>query len=122
MPNTVLVGGSPNVPQERTGSESMTPGMLVEIVPSGGQAGQLRKHATAQGNAAAWFAREALTPDRTAGGGLANPIDVTYQIGETVRWFQCRPGDEVYAIVPANAPAIVAGDDLVSNGDGTLKK
>lgn len=120
MPNTVLLAGNPNYPQERTGSEAITPGHLLEIVPSGGTAGQLRKHATANGNAAPWWARESLTPDR--GSGATNPIDVPYQVGETVRWFQSRPGDLVLAIVPPNAAAIVAGDDLVSNGDGTVKK
>ena len=113
-PNTILLAGMPNIPQERLSSEAITPGHLVEINNN-----LLRKHATAQGNAAAWFARESLTPDRSS---AANPIDVAYASGETVRWIQARPGDLIYACAPASAPAIVAGDDLVSNGDGTVKK
>lgn len=113
-PNTVLLSGMPNIPQERNSSEAITPGHLVEINNN-----LLRKHAVANGNAQPWFAREALTPDR---GSALEPKDVPYQTGETVRWMQCRKGDMVYAIVPAAAPAIVAGDDLVSNGDGTVKK
>lgn len=114
VPNTVLLSGSPNIPQERNSSEAIIPGHLVEI-----NNGLLRKHATANGNAAAWFAREALVPDRFS---TSEPKDVAYQTGETVRWMQCRPGDMVLALLPASAAAIVAGDDLTSNGDGTLKK
>jgi hypothetical protein len=113
-PNTILLAGMPNLPQERNASEAIVPGHLVEINNN-----LLRKHATAQGNAAPWFARESLTPDRST---AANPIDVPYATGETVRWIQARQGDLVYALVAAAAPAIVAGDDLVSNGDGTVKK
>ena len=118
-PNTILLAGAPNLPQEINASESITPGHLVEFVPSGGSAGLLRKHATANGNGAPWFARESLTPDRFVS---QEPKDVPYLVNETVRWMQCRPGDLVLAILPANAAAIVAGDDLASNGDGTLKK
>jgi hypothetical protein len=113
-PNTILLAGNSNIPQERNSSEAIVPGHLVEINNN-----LLRKHATAQGNAAPWFARESLTPDRST---AANPIDVPYATGETVRWIQARQGDLVYALVAAAAPAIVAGDDLVSNGDGTVKK
>ena len=113
-PNTVLLSGSPNIPQEKNSSEAILPGHLVEINNN-----LLRKHATANGNAQPWFAREALTPDRSS---ALEPKDVPYQTGETVRWMQCRKGDMVYALVAAAAPAIVAGDDLVSNGDGTVKK
>lgn len=118
-PNTVLLAGpAVFIPQERNGSEAILPGHLLEVVPSGGAAGQWRKHATAGGAAAPWFARESLTPDRQA---TTLPIETPYQIGETVRWFvgsQC----EVLALVPASAAAIVTGDPLTSNGDGTLRK
>ena len=117
-PNTVLLAGFPFVPQEKTGSEAILPGHLVEfIVAAGATQGQLRKHATAAGPAAPYFAREALTPDRSS---TALPIDVPYAIGETVRWFEASKC-EVLALIPA-AAVIVTGDELVSNGDGTLKK
>lgn len=117
-PNTILLAGTPFKPQEKAASEAITPGHLVEFVPSGGSAGLLRKHATASGNAQPMFAIESLTPDRTV---TTAPIDTPYAVNETVRWIfaqQC----EVLAWVPASAAAIKTGDSLVSNGDGTLKK
>lgn len=118
-PNTVLLAGMPYVPQEKTASEAILPGHLVAFVlAAGATQGQLRKHATAGGGGAPWFAREALTPDR---GSVLLPIDVPYAVGETVRWFD-GSDCEVLALVPALAAAIVTGDDLTSAGDGTLKK
>lgn len=118
-PNTVLLAGqSVFRPQEAIASEAITPGHLVEFVLSGGDAGQLKRHATANGNAAPYFAFENLTPDRSV---ATAPIDTPYADGETMRWFDGRMC-EVYAWLPANASAIVKGDYLVSNGDGTLRK
>ena len=116
-PNTVLLSGYPLVNQEKTCSEAILPGHLVDFVLAGGTAGQLRKHNVAAGPAAPYFARESLTPDR---GATTLPIETPYQVGETARWFdgrQCM----VLALIPA-AAVIVTGDALVSNGDGTLKK
>jgi len=119
MPNTVLLAGQPSIPQERVAAAAgILPGHLLEF-GSGGNAGKLQVHATASGEAAPWFARESLTPDRSS---ASAPVDVAYQAGETVRWMQARPGDLIYALVPQSAAAIVTGDELVSNGDGTLKK
>ena len=118
MPNTILLAGTPFIPQEKVASEPITPGHLVEFVLSGGDAGQLRRHATANGNANPYFAIENLTPDRTV---ATAPIDTPYADGESMRWISASKC-EVYAWVPANAAAIVAGDNLASNGDGTLKK
>jgi hypothetical protein len=82
--------------------------------------GLLRKHATAGGDAMAMFAVESLIPS------LANsqtlPIDLAYASADSVRYVIGETGTEVYAWVPASAAAIVEGDQLVSNGDGTLKK
>jgi hypothetical protein len=117
-PNTVLLAGMPFTPQERSASEAILPGHLIEIVLSGGATGQFKKHATAGAAAAPWFARESLTPDR---GATTLPIETPYAVGETMRWFDGRDC-EVLALVPANAVAIVAGDALASNGDGTLRK
>jgi hypothetical protein len=117
-PNTILLAGAPYTPQERNASESILPGHLLEIVPSGGNAGLFRRHATAGGAASPWFARESLTPDR---GATTLPIETPYATGETMRWIDGRDC-LVLALVPANAAAIVAGDQLTSNGDGTLRK
>src|SRR5256885_16283889 len=45
-----------------------------------------------------------------------------YASGERVQVLFPQHGAEINALVPANAAAIVVGDLLVSNGDGTLKK
>jgi hypothetical protein len=118
VPNTVFLAGQPFLPQEKTASEAITPGHLVEFVPTGGSAGQLRKHATAGGQATCMFALEVPTPDRRA---TTVPIDTPYQTGETVHWVMAQKC-ELLALVPASASAIVTGDALVSNGDGTLRK
>lgn len=117
--HTILLAGMPNIPQERLTSEAITPGHLVEFVLAGGDAGKLRKHNTAGGPGGAWFSRESLVPDR---GATTLGVDTPWQVGETMRWMQARPGDLMYAWVPASAVAIVTGDNLSSNGDGTLKK
>ncbi len=118
MPQTVLLAGHPFIPQTcLAGEASITPGMLLTF-GSGGTAGKLLKHATAAGNAIPMFALENQTPDRSV---ATVPIDTAYASGESMKWMICRRGDEVYAWVPASATAIIKGNFLVSNGDGTLK-
>ena len=118
VPNTIFLAGIPFLPQEKTCAVAITPGHLIEFVPSGGTAGQVRPHTTAGGMATSMFALEVPTPDRRA---TTLPIDTPYQVGETVHWVMAQRC-ELLALVPASAAAIVTGDALVSNGDGTLKK
>jgi hypothetical protein len=113
-PNTILLAGQMFIPQEKNAAEAIIPGHLVSFNSSG----LLIKHNTAGGAAAPWFARENVTPDR---GATTLPIDTPYATGETVYWFDGRDC-EVLALVPASAPAILTGDPLSSNGDGTLRK
>ena len=113
-PHCILLAGNPQFPQELPCSAAITPGHLVEIA-----SGLLRRHATADGNAMTAFAREEQTPNRTV---VTEAIDTPYPAGDTVQWMITRPGDLVYAWLPASAAAIVAGDFLASNGDGTLHK
>lgn len=120
MPQTIVLTGIPEYPPEKIGSEAITPGHLVEIVPSGGDAGQLRKHATASGDAAPYFALESLVPSLS--NSQTAPIDLAYATDSSVRWAIGRNGNMFYAWVPASATAIKDGDELTSNGDGTLKK
>lgn len=120
MPNTIVLAGCPLLPPEKIAAAAITPGHLLEIVPSGGDAGQLRLHAVASGNAAPLFALEELVPD--IGNSQTAPIDLTYADGDSVRWAVGKAGDMFYAWVPASAAAIKDGDMLTSNGDGTLKK
>jgi hypothetical protein len=116
-PNTVFLAGPPPsgfTPQEANAAESILPGHLIMFNASG----LFIKHNTAGGAGAPWFARESLVPDR---GAVTLPIETPWQTGETVRWFDGRDC-EVLALVPANAAAILKGDTLASNGDGTLRK
>lgn len=121
IPNTIFLAGMPFLPQETNSAEAITPGHLVEFVPTGGNTGLLRKHATAGGMATAMFALEVPTPTRITTPANLAPIDVPYQVGETVHWVMAQRC-ELLAFVPASAAAIVKGDPLVSNGDGTLRK
>ena len=118
-PHTILLSGNPIYAQEKLASVPITPGHLVEVVPSGGDAGQLRLHSTAGGDAQKAFAYESLTP---ATGVATQAIDTPYPDGDSVRWLVCRSGDCVYAWLPAAAAAVIDGDPLESNGDGTLRK
>lgn len=114
-PHVVLLSGNPQYPQQALSSGTMTPGDLINVSTTGA----LVKHATAEGNAIPAFADVNVTPDRET---TTQAIDVPYASGETVKWIICRPGDMVYAWLPAAAAAIVAGDFLASNGDGSLRK
>lgn len=49
-------------------------------------------------------------------------ITVDYASGDFAKVMSCFPGMEVYGTLAANAAIIVAGDQLVSAGDGSLKK
>ena len=53
---------------------------------------------------------------------IAGTISDAYASGDTVRFGYPQSGDEIYAMLPASAAAVVIGDALASNGDGTLKK
>jgi hypothetical protein len=53
---------------------------------------------------------------------VGKSITTAYASGERVQAVCPNPGSEIWALVPANALAIVIGDELCSNGDGTLKK
>ena len=117
-PHTILLSGNPIWPQEKLASEPILPGKLVEFVPSGGDQGQLRLHATAGGNAMPSFAFERLTPDRA---NTNQAIDTTYADGETMRWMIGRPGDMVYAWLKPAAAAVVEGTPLVSGANGNLQ-
>lgn len=121
MPNVIVLSpiAHVNYPPEVIASAAITPGMLVEFVPSGGDAGQLRAHATANGNAAPMFACESLVP--SIANSQTNPIDLAYADGDSVRWVFARGGDVINAILPASATAVVRGSFLVSNGDGRLR-
>ena len=73
---------------------------------------------TAGGEAVPMFADVNVTPDRSVS---TVPVATAYASGESVKWLMARPGDLLLAWVPASASAIIKGNMLMSNGDGTLK-
>lgn len=120
--NVIVLTGCPNYPEEKIAEVAIVPGMLVTD-STGGAAGKLKPHNVADGGARPAFAIQALAPQvSTLPPSAIEVIDVPYAIGDSVRWVLAHPGDTIYAILPAAAAAIVQGDDLVSNGDGSLKK
>jgi hypothetical protein len=109
-PKTVLLKGKPGN-REGIANAAITPGMLIEQMSTG----KFRAHATAGGvHPAKYFARE----QEWTGGAL----DTAYAGDDRLPYLVCGPGDQVYALVPAGAAAIVIGDLLESNGDGRLRK
>lgn len=109
---TVVVKGDP-IYDEALASEAITPGHLIEYVPSGADAGQVRKHSTASGPASPMFAVE----ESLVGEGITD----AYADGDTTQFAHFRRGDVVYALL-GTSEAVEYGNELDSKGDGTLKR
>ena len=109
--NTIVIKGDP-IYDEALAAEAITPGHLLELVPSGADAGQVRKHATAGGPAAPMFAVEESH--------LGEEITDAYADGDTTHWAHCRRGDVVYALL-GPSEAVAYGTEVESKGDGTLR-
>ncbi len=109
VPSTINVKGRP-MRREAAAGGAITPGHLIKYNSSG----QFVVHNVARGKCATIFAAE----NEVFG------MDITdaYASGDRVLAWHAGPGDEILALVPANAPAIVIGDLLESNGDGTVRK
>jgi hypothetical protein len=101
--------------KEALASATITPGMLIERLSTG----KVAAHATAGGYGIAAFAIE---NEVYAGQGEAPTIDTNYAADDLVQYGVFQPGQEVYALLAANAAAIVVGDKLVSQGAGYVKK
>lgn len=108
-PSTVLLKGAP-VGCEAIAAGAITPGHLIKLNSDG----EVVVHNSAGLFTPVYIARENEV--------IGNDIDDAYADNDTVLYWHCRPGDEVYALVPASAAAVVIGDFLESNGDGTLRK
>jgi len=81
--------------------------------------GKILKHATYGGNGPVLVAIE----DRLSGYQNANRnIMDAYAVDDVVPYQMPIPGDLFLCRLPANASAVVVGDTLISNGDGTLVK
>ncbi len=109
-PKTVLVRGDGEA-REAIAAGTILPGHLIAL----NTAGAVVVHPTAAGiKPSRYFAREEEYTNAY--------LETAYASGDSVPYWALKPGDQVYALVPANAPAIVIGDLLESNGDGTLRK
>ncbi len=109
-PKTISLRGCPER-REGVANAAITPGYLVEQMTTG----KYRKHATAGGvHPGRLFAAEQEWTGKS--------IDTAYASDEQLPILNCKPGDQVYALVAASAAAIAIGDLLESAGDGTLRK
>lgn len=129
---TVLLKGSLSEKSEESrvvSGATITPGMLVEYTTTAGVGPGARPdvqpHSTAGGYAENLFAIEnsykggrATATLGIEGGG----IDDDYAAGDLCFLHLAQPGDEIYALVPGGASAIILTDFLTSAGDGTVKK
>jgi len=107
--NTIILKGRP-IYEEGTAGGTITPGHLLYY----SAANTVAVHATAGGDAAGMFALAA----EFEGTG----ISTNYASGDRVAFCHARPGDEIYALLPAYATAVAVNDPLESNGDGCLRK
>lgn len=103
----IIVRGTP-LRHEDVAIAAITPGYLVEQIAAG-----VQKHSGAGLNATPTFAVEREM--------VGDGIDVDYAALDTVLLATARPGDIINAVLAASAAAIVRGDDLESDGDGTLR-
>ena len=107
--NTIWLKGD-GIVKEAAAGGAITPGHLVNR----NSAGAFVVHAGAEANAYPMFALEADF--------VGKDISSAYASGDRVQAVIPQPGSEIYGLLPAAAAAIIVGDELVSNGDGTLKK
>lgn len=89
---------------------TVTPGHLLDYETDG----TIKVHGGAGLNATKMFAIE----NAMMGKGITD----TYAAGDNCLFGIFQNGSEVYALLPASAAAIVKGNYLESNGDGTLRK
>lgn len=118
--------------EEARAGGTITPGMLLgqttTALTQPGEHPRVVAHATAAGPAVPMFAKEmgAMGVGGTFSNGdtdiTGGTIDDDYSIGDQVMIHVAERGDEIYALLPGHATAVVLTDYLTSNGDGTLKK
>lgn len=109
-PKTISLKGCPAA-REGVANAAITPGMLIERMTTG----KFRAHNSAGG---ARPSRLFMAEQEWTG----KSIDTACAADDQIRVLNCKPGDQIYALVPASAAAIAIGDLLESAGDGTLRK
>lgn len=110
-PKVVVLKGDPKRYEALAGAAGILPGHLIKLSST---SGDVVVHNVAAGMAAPMFA----DVEDYAGG----VVDTAYADNDQLSYVHCKQGDEIYALLPASAAAVVIGDYLESNGDGTLKK
>lgn len=110
--NTIILRGCECHEEARAGA-ALKPGHLIEAYNAAGTL-KVRKHSTYGGAGEKAFAKENAL--------YAQGITDAYASSDLVFYCIAEPGDLLQARLPAAATAVVAGDKLVSNGDGTLVK
>lgn len=114
MPNlngTVLLKGSLDPIEEARASETISPGMLIEMLSTGGVQMNDKVAGTIQ-------VLVALEDAKRPTGTITDP----YLATELVMYHVCKPGDLVYLRIPAAAAAIVKGDSLEPVAGGMVQK
>lgn len=97
--------------EEARASVAITPGHLIKT----DSAGTVAPHNVVLRYAEKMFATEDVNVLQGKG------IDDVYAIDDLVSYVRALPGDKIYAWLK-DGETIIKGDQLVSNGDGTLKK
>lgn len=110
-PNTIFLGGERTQINDRTASEAIKPGHLVELFNAAGVI-RFRKHASAGANTARLVATEMAMMNKG--------VDDAYALADLVEVSAGRGGSTFWMRI-ASGQNIVAGQKLESAGDGTLR-
>jgi len=102
----VLKGGPPQIDEQESALEAITPGHLVELTTTG-----VKKNTDDAANVAAAFALEREE--------LGRDIDVAYAIGDKVKVGTFHPGQRVNAFL-ASGQNVAKGAYLTGNTTGLL--
>jgi hypothetical protein len=112
--NKIILKGMPEEYDEvPAGNGLIKPGHLTEIYNVAGVK-TCRKHSVYGGATDCRIAIEDSLQGKT--------VDEAYSTNDPVRQYILEPGDVAQMRLPAAAVAVVFGDKLISNGDGTLIK
>lgn len=110
-PNTIFLGGERTQINDRTASEAIKPGHLVELFNNAGII-RFRKHSSAGADTARLIATEMAMMNKG--------VDDAYALADLVEVSAGRGGSTFWMRI-ASGQNIVAGQKLESAGNGTLR-